>query len=138
MVAEPARGFQEDDGTECAKPAGSRGSPTRNIGPSAAYFIRETYTIPVRSRKMVRPHGYANVSNRSDANMAVEKSSRLCLTEFFDRHTSTPLGVVEATCLGEKPGPALCSHDCSVDLHGKCPHGCPSVLLTMMEYDYRL
>jgi hypothetical protein len=64
-----------------------------------------------------------------------KKQTRLSLVEFFCGN-STPFDVVEVTSCGEVPGPALCSHGCTVGLHDRCCHGCPSVLLMMMQYGY--
>jgi hypothetical protein len=69
--------------------------------------------------------------------MSAENSTRLSLTEFFRRHGASPLRIVEMTHHGEEPGPALCTRSCVVDLDGICPHGCPSVLLTLMQYGYK-
>lgn len=65
-----------------------------------------------------------------------ENSTRLSLTEFFHRRGGSPLQIVQMTHHGEEPGPALCSRSCLVDMDGICPHGCPSVLLTLMQYGY--
>jgi hypothetical protein len=65
-----------------------------------------------------------------------ENPTRLSLPEFFDQHGCTALQIVRLTSCGEKPGPALCAQDCTVDLDGICPHRCPSVLLTLMQYGY--
>ncbi len=67
-----------------------------------------------------------------------EPPNCLSLGEYFDRRRLTPLEVAEAASYGDRPGPALCSQGCIVDLHDRCTHGCPSVLLTLIEYDYRL
>jgi hypothetical protein len=61
--------------------------------------------------------------------------ARLSLVEFFCGNF-TPIDVVEVTSCGDAPGPALCSHGCVVGLHDRCRHGCPSVLVTMMQYGY--
>jgi hypothetical protein len=63
-------------------------------------------------------------------------SRRLSLCEFFDLFGGTPGEVVEVTRCGERPGPALCSTGCRVELHAQCPHGAPSVLLTLIQYGY--
>jgi hypothetical protein len=60
----------------------------------------------------------------------------LSLTEFFEQHGCTPLQIAELTSCGDQPGPALCALDCTVDLNGTCPHGCLSVLLTLIQYGY--
>jgi hypothetical protein len=62
---------------------------------------------------------------------------RLSLPEFFDSFGGTPLDIVTMTDCGVRPGPALCSRRCNVDLDGLCPHCCPSVLLTLMQYGYK-
>jgi hypothetical protein len=64
------------------------------------------------------------------------KSTRCCLSEFFDLFGGTPLDIIQMTSCGERPGPALCSRKCTVDVNDLCPHGCPSVLLTLMQYSY--
>lgn len=68
--------------------------------------------------------------------MALEHSTLLSLPEFFRQYSFTVLGLLEATNWGDKPGPALCRHGCAVDLRGACDHGCPSALLTLLQYGY--
>jgi hypothetical protein len=63
-------------------------------------------------------------------------STRRSLSEFFDLFGGTPLDIIEMTRCGERPGPALCSRKCPVDVNDRCPHGCPSVLLSLMQYGY--
>jgi hypothetical protein len=65
-----------------------------------------------------------------------ENPARLSLTEFFVEHGCTPLQISELTSCGERPGPALCVRHCTVELDGVCQHGCPSVLLMLMQYAY--
>jgi hypothetical protein len=67
--------------------------------------------------------------------MAAKNSNRLSLTEFFNRYLFTPKVVVEMTRCGDKPGPALCDQGCTTEVLGRCPHGCPSVLLILVQYD---
>ena len=64
------------------------------------------------------------------------KSTRYCLSEFFALIGGTPLDIIKMTSCGERPGPALCSRRCTVEVNDLCPHGCPSVLLTLMQYSY--
>jgi len=65
-----------------------------------------------------------------------EYPTRLSLREFFVQRRCTPLQIVKLTSCGYKPGPALCERACTVELDGVCQHGCPSVLLMLMQYDY--
>ena len=64
------------------------------------------------------------------------KSTRYCLSEFFDLFGGTPFDIIDTTSWGEMPGPALCSHKCTIGMNETCPHGCPSVLLTLIQYSY--
>jgi len=65
-----------------------------------------------------------------------EDPTLLSLKDFFVQHGCTPLQIAELTSCGDMPGPALCQRVCTVELDGVCQHGCPSVLLMLMEYDY--
>jgi hypothetical protein len=62
--------------------------------------------------------------------------TRLSLKDYFDHLGIRPIDVIEVTSCGENPGPALCSYGCKVGIAEVCPHGCPSVLLTVMLYSY--
>ena len=64
------------------------------------------------------------------------KPTRCSLSEFFELFGSTPMNIIETTFCGERPGPALCSYKCTIDINDLCPHGCPSVLLTLIQYNY--
>jgi hypothetical protein len=69
--------------------------------------------------------------------MATRRPGCLTITEFLHRHDGTPQEVIKAADGGTEPGPALCMRGCSVRLKETCIHGCPSLLLTLMMYDYR-
>jgi hypothetical protein len=68
--------------------------------------------------------------------MLAKNSNRLSLAEFFERRARPPVEVIGMILDGDKPGPALCTEGCAVDLYGVCPHSCPSVLLTLVQYGY--
>lgn len=68
--------------------------------------------------------------------MATENSDRLSLTEFFEQYNYTPFDILNVTRWAAEPGPALCSSGCVTALSDRCPHGCPSVLLTLLQYGF--
>ena len=69
--------------------------------------------------------------------MTTDRPVCLSITEFLRRYGRTPPHVIRAADGGTEPGPALCTHGCNVRLKETCAHGCPSLLLTLMTYDYR-
>jgi hypothetical protein len=68
--------------------------------------------------------------------MATENSNRLSLTEFFEEYNYTLFDILKTTGWAAEPGPALCSSGCVTALYDRCQHGCPSVLLTMLQYGF--
>jgi len=69
--------------------------------------------------------------------MCARASTLLCICEYLGSFGGTIREIVEMTDHGARPGPALCSQGCQVSLHDKCRHGCPSLLLTLVQYDYK-
>jgi hypothetical protein len=69
--------------------------------------------------------------------MTTRRADCLSITDFLRRYDSTLQDVIKAADGGTEPGPALCRHGCNVHLRETCSHGCPSVLLTLMTYDYQ-
>ena len=69
--------------------------------------------------------------------MYARASTLLCVSEYLNRVGTTLREIVQMTDHGTKPGPALCSHGCQVATHESCRHGCPSLMLTLVQYDYK-
>jgi hypothetical protein len=69
--------------------------------------------------------------------MAPDRPGCLSITEFLHHHDCTPLELIKSADGGTEPAPAFCTHGCTVRLEETCTHGCPSLLLTLMMYDYQ-
>lgn len=56
-------------------------------------------------------------------------ADRITVEEFLARDGRTLDEIFQAVLFGDKNAPALCDHGCEVEPDGKCPHGCPSILI---------
>jgi hypothetical protein len=65
-----------------------------------------------------------------------ENRERLSLTDFLGLHGCSLSQVVEGALRKNGLGPALCARGCTVALDATCPHGCPSVLLSIAQFGY--
>lgn len=74
---------------------------------------------------------------KAGTDVTTDHAGCLSITEFLHRHDCTPQDVIRAADGGAEAGPALCTRGCTVRVKGTCIHGCPSLVLTLMMYDYR-
>jgi hypothetical protein len=62
---------------------------------------------------------------------------RISIEELLRRERRTLLEIAHATICNGETAPALCIHECRVEIDDSCEHGCPSVLKALMIRGHR-